>query len=97
MELANYDEEVLKDPNTVFVLSDADAHMFHLCSSCYSTHLHGYRVRERGSFTLEAAVHTLTAPPAQVPPNGSTIYLAVAPPDRQGIGHRCGHHQRVPR
>jgi len=68
--LANNDEddveEALKDPNTVLALSDAGAHMSQLCDSCYSTHLLGHWVRERGAFTLEAAVHMLTARPAEV-------------------------------
>ncbi|MDA1326298.1 MAG: amidohydrolase family protein, partial [Proteobacteria bacterium] len=68
--LANHDEddveEVLRDPNTVLALSDAGAHMSQLCDSCYSTHLLGHWVRERGSFTLEAAVRMLTARPAEV-------------------------------
>ena len=59
-------EEVLNDPNTVLALSDAGAHMSQLCDSCYSTHLLGHWVRERGSFSLEAAVHMLTARPAEV-------------------------------
>ena len=40
--------------------------MSQLCDSCYSTHLLGHWVRERGSCTLEAAVHMLTARPAEV-------------------------------
>jgi len=68
--LANNNEddvaEVLHDPNTVLALSDAGAHMSQLCDSCYATYLLGHWVRERGSFTLEAAVHMLTARPAQV-------------------------------
>jgi N-acyl-D-amino-acid deacylase len=59
-------EEVLHDPNTVLALSDAGAHMSQLCDSCYATYLLGHWVRERGSFTLEAAVRMLTARPAEV-------------------------------
>jgi N-acyl-D-aspartate/D-glutamate deacylase len=59
-------EEVLQDPNTVLALSDAGAHMSQLCDSCYATYLLGHWVRERGSFTLEEAVHMLTARPAEV-------------------------------
>lgn len=59
-------EELICDPATVITLSDAGAHASQLCDACYSTHLLGYWVREKGVLSLEAAIHALTQRPAQV-------------------------------
>jgi N-acyl-D-aspartate/D-glutamate deacylase len=58
--------ELLADPNCVVALSDAGAHASQLCDACYSTHLLGHWVREKGTLELEAAVARLTSEPAAV-------------------------------
>jgi N-acyl-D-amino-acid deacylase len=58
--------ELLNDPNTVLGLSDAGAHASQLCDACFSTHLLGYWVREKGVMSLEQGVRTLTSRPAEV-------------------------------
>jgi len=69
MAVMNFDEtevaELITDPNTIIALSDAGAHASQLCDACYSTYLLGHWVRERGTFTLEQAVHNLTQRPAE--------------------------------
>ncbi|GAA3204693.1 N-acyl-D-amino-acid deacylase family protein [Actinocorallia longicatena] len=60
------DEEVgqlLADDRTLLGLSDAGAHATQLCDACYSTHLLGHWVRERGALSLEKAVWRLTGHP----------------------------------
>jgi len=68
--ILNYDEaeveELLQDENTVVALSDAGAHASQLCDACYSTHLLGHWVREKGAMSLEEAVHALTQKPAEL-------------------------------
>ena len=68
--ILNYDEaevaELLADPNCVVALSDAGAHASQLCDACYSTHLLGYWVREKGTMGLERAIHRLTQEPAEL-------------------------------
>ena len=59
-------EELLLAPGTVVALSDAGAHASQLCDACYATHLLGHWVREKGTFTLEEAVHKLTRQPAEL-------------------------------
>jgi len=62
------DDEVgrlLADKRTLLGLSDAGAHATQLCDACYSTHLLGHWVRERGALTLEDAVWRLTGHPHQ--------------------------------
>ena len=59
-------EELIRDPNTVITLSDAGAHASQLCDACYSTHLLGYWVREKGVLSLEDAIHRLTEAPARL-------------------------------
>jgi N-acyl-D-aspartate/D-glutamate deacylase len=51
---------MLADPDVLVSSSDAGAHMQMLCASGDSTLLLTRHVRERGDFTLEAAVHELT-------------------------------------
>jgi N-acyl-D-amino-acid deacylase len=68
--ILNFDEdevaELLHHPAGVLGLSDAGAHANQLCDACFSTHLLGHWVRERGTLTLERAVWMLTARPAEV-------------------------------
>ncbi|HEY8154472.1 MAG TPA: amidohydrolase family protein [Myxococcota bacterium] len=68
--IMNVDEddvaELLLAPHTVLGLSDAGAHASQLCDACFSTHLLGHWVREKGTLGLEQAVHMLTARPAEV-------------------------------
>jgi N-acyl-D-amino-acid deacylase len=66
----NHDEdevaELLTHPDTVLGLSDAGAHASQLCDACFSTHLLGHWVREKGVLTLAQAVRMLTSRPAEV-------------------------------
>ncbi|WP_426574480.1 N-acyl-D-amino-acid deacylase family protein [Aquihabitans sp. McL0605] len=57
--------ELLADKRTLLGLSDAGAHATQLCDACYSTHLLGHWVRERGALSLEDAVWRLTGHPHQ--------------------------------
>ncbi|MEL7207528.1 MAG: amidohydrolase family protein, partial [Actinomycetota bacterium] len=57
-------EELITDPHTIVTLSDAGAHADQLCDACYSTHLLGHWVRDRGALSVEAAVAALTLEPA---------------------------------
>jgi N-acyl-D-amino-acid deacylase len=59
-------EEILQDPDVVLGLGDGGAHLSQLCDACYSTHLLGHWVRERGALSLERAVHMLTGRPASI-------------------------------
>lgn len=58
--------EVWNDPRAVIGGSDAGAHLDMMSMSTYSTFLLGEAVRERGLLDLEAAVHLLTARPAEL-------------------------------
>ena len=86
--------EVLTDPNTVLGLSDAGAHASQLCDACFSTHLLGHWVRERGTLGVEQAVHMLTARPADLfgirergrLREGHAADVVVFDPDRVGAG-----------
>lgn len=66
----NHDEdevrELVTNPDTVVTLSDAGAHANQLCDACYSTHMLGHWVRDKGALSLEAAVHALTQRPAEL-------------------------------
>jgi len=66
--LCNDDEDeiggLLRDDRTLLGLSDAGAHVSQLCDACYSTHLLGHWVRDKGVLTLEQAVWRLTGQPA---------------------------------
>jgi len=70
MSVVNFDEEevaeLLTHPVTMLGLSDAGAHASQLCDACFSTHLLGHWVRERGTLTLEQAVRMLTSRVADV-------------------------------
>jgi N-acyl-D-aspartate/D-glutamate deacylase len=59
-------EELLRDPHVVLALSDAGAHASQLCDACFSTHLLGHWVRERGSLELPEAIRMLTSRAAEV-------------------------------
>ncbi len=84
MALLNDDEddvaELLSDPHTVLGLSDAGAHASQLCDACFSTHLLGHWVREKGVLGLEQAVRMLTSRPAEVFGIGDRGRLAVGMP-----------------
>ena len=68
--ITNYDEEevaeLLQDDNMILGLSDAGAHASQLCDACYSTHLLGHWVRDKGTLRLEQAIHMLTHKPAEL-------------------------------
>jgi N-acyl-D-aspartate/D-glutamate deacylase len=70
MAVFNHDEdevaELLGEPTTVLGLSDAGAHASQLCDACFSTHLLGHWVREKGAIALSEAVRMLTSRPAEV-------------------------------
>jgi N-acyl-D-aspartate/D-glutamate deacylase len=70
MAVFNHDEdevaELLGEPTTVLGLSDAGAHASQLCDACFSTHLLGHWVREKGAIALPEAVRMLTSRPAEV-------------------------------
>ena len=103
MALLNDDEddvaELLSDPHTVLGLSDAGAHASQLCDACFSTHLLGHWVREKGVLGLEQAVRMLTSRPAEVFGIGDRGRLAVGRPadvvvfDPQRVG--AGKPRRV--
>ena len=66
----NYDEaevaELLQAQHTVIGLSDAGAHASQLCDACFSTHLLGHWVRDKGLLSVEEGVRMLTSRPADV-------------------------------
>jgi len=70
LAVVNFDEEavaeLLRDEHTILGLSDAGAHASQLCDACFSTHLLGYWVREKGVLPLERAVRMLTSQPADL-------------------------------
>lgn len=70
LPMAQFDEagveEIFKDPNVVVGLGDAGAHLSQLCDACYTTHILGRWVREKGVLSLERAVQMLTSHPAHV-------------------------------
>jgi N-acyl-D-aspartate/D-glutamate deacylase len=59
-------EAILKSPATLVGISDGGAHLHTFPGGDYTSHFLADWTRERGAFTLEAAVHELTARPAQV-------------------------------
>ena len=70
MPVAQFEEEgvgeIFQDPNVVVGLGDAGAHLSQLCDACYTTHILGHWVRDKGALTLERAVQMLTSHPAHV-------------------------------
>jgi len=70
LAVLNHDEaevaELLQNDDVVVALSDAGAHASQLCDACYATFLLKHWVREKGTLTLEQAVHMLTQKPAEI-------------------------------
>jgi len=66
--LGNFEEgpvaALMQQPGAVFGQSDAGAHVAQLCDANMATDLLSDWVRDRGVFTLEAAIHKLTQEPA---------------------------------
>jgi N-acyl-D-aspartate/D-glutamate deacylase len=81
--------ELLNDKNTVLGLSDAGAHASQLCDACFSTHLLGYWVREKGVLSLEEGVRTLTSRPAESLLTLSSLMQALLPLDRWNAYTTC--------
>lgn len=63
--LSNYEDaaviELMRQPGAVFGQSDAGAHVAQLCDANMPTELLAHWVRDKAAFTLEEAVHKLTA------------------------------------
>ena len=57
---------LMQQPGAVFGQSDAGAHVAQLCDANMGTDLLSDWVRDRGVFTLEAAIHKLTWEPAKL-------------------------------
>ncbi len=57
-------EQMLDDPNVVLGLGDSGAHCGMIMDASLPTNFLTYWVRERKKFSLEAAIHKLTAEPA---------------------------------
>lgn len=68
--LLNSDEDavgrMIGDPVASVALSDAGAHLTFFCDAGFGLHLMGHWSRELGVRPLEAAVHELTAKPAEI-------------------------------
>lgn len=56
---------MMKHPRTIMTFSDAGAHVSQIADGSIHAHLLAYWCRERQEFTLEEAVHMVTARPAQ--------------------------------
>ncbi len=69
-ELLNSDEEavgrLVSDPDNHVALSDAGAHLTFLCDAGFGLHLIGHWARDLKVMPIEAAIHKLTAQPAQL-------------------------------
>ncbi|MCP5156701.1 MAG: amidohydrolase family protein, partial [Ectothiorhodospiraceae bacterium] len=69
-ELLNSDEDavarLIRHPASSVALSDAGAHLTFFCDAGFGLRLLGYWSRDRGVLPLEAAVHALTAAPADI-------------------------------
>jgi len=52
---------LITDPHTIIALSDAGAHASQICDACYSTYLLATGARQEKTFTVEQAVHNLSA------------------------------------
>ncbi len=67
-ELLNSDPDavgkLINEESTHVSLSDAGAHLTFFCDADFGLHLMGHWSRERGTLSLEAAVHKLTGHPA---------------------------------
>ncbi len=68
--LLNSDEaavgRAIRDPNASVALSDAGAHLTFFCDAGFGLHLLGHWSRGLGVLSMEAAVHELTAKPAEI-------------------------------
>lgn len=68
--LLNSDEDavgrMINDPNSLVSLSDAGAHLTFFNDAGFGLHLLGHWSRELGKLSMEAAVHQLTAKPAEL-------------------------------
>lgn len=67
---ANHDQdrvlEFLRHPHAIPTFSDSGAHVSQIMDSSLQTHMLGHWVRGQGAFTVEEAVHRMTAVPADV-------------------------------
>jgi N-acyl-D-aspartate/D-glutamate deacylase len=59
-------EPLLRHDFGIISLSDGGAHLRYMCDAAYGLHLFGHWVRERGSFSIEDAIHRLTGLPAKI-------------------------------
>jgi N-acyl-D-aspartate/D-glutamate deacylase len=84
LAILNFDEdevaELLAADGVVLGLSDAGAHASQLCDACFSTHLLGHWVRERGDLALGDAIRLLTSRAAEVVGIADRGRLAVGRP-----------------
>ena len=66
---ANQDQdlvlELMRQPYAIPTFSDSGAHVSQIMDSSLQTHLLGHWVRDRGEFTVEAAVNAMTQVPAE--------------------------------
>ena len=66
---ANQDQdlvlELMRQPYAIPTFSDSGAHVSQIMDSSLQTHLLGHWVRDRGEFTVEAAVNAMTRVPAE--------------------------------
>jgi N-acyl-D-aspartate/D-glutamate deacylase len=90
--IMNVDEdevaELLLAPHTVLGLSDAGAHASQLCDACFSTHLLGHWVREKGRSGSSRRSHVDRAPRRGVRAGGSRPPRARLAGGRRRL--RCG-------
>ncbi len=56
--------EMLRHPHALLGLGDGGAHVGTICDASFSTFLLTHWVRDRGAFSIEAAIHKLTGEPA---------------------------------
>lgn len=65
---ANQDQDVvlelMRQPYAIPTFSDSGAHVSQIMDSSLQTHLLGHWVRDRGEFTVEAAINAITQTPA---------------------------------
>ncbi len=66
---ANQDQdivlELMRQPYSIPTFSDSGAHVSQIMDSSLQTHMLGHWVRDRGEFSIEAAVHAMTRKPAE--------------------------------
>ncbi|MBM3517360.1 MAG: amidohydrolase family protein [Alphaproteobacteria bacterium] len=86
-------EPLLRHRAGVIALSDAGAHIVHMCDAGYALHFLGHWVRERGAMDLAEGVRRLTSHPAalyRIPDRGvlrpgAFADLLLFDPDRIGV------------